>query len=323
MYAASRYNMFIVLARNSYGVSNMADNPNFGGEWTNEKLERLRKYLEAYQTIFHNNSNARKLSTTYVDAFAGSGKRIEPTSGVKSSQPSTFDLFSADDQADAREFQKGSVEVALSLTKPFHFYRFIENNPDHVQELNQFIDKQFQSMRDRITITLGDANAEIEQWCNQTDWRKHRAVVFLDPYGMQVKWRTIEVVAQTTGIDMWLLFPLGQAVNRLLTTKDKPPQKWAQRMTDLFGTDAWEAAFYTQSPQLALFEDTSTPEKTATFQSIEKFFVERLESVFVEVAKPRALYNSRNNPLFLLCFAASNPKGASTAIKIAEYILQH
>ncbi len=303
----------------------MAGNPKFGGEWTNEKLERLRKYLEAYQTIFHRNSNARKLSTTYVDAFAGSGKRIEPTSGVKSSQPAPSDpfMFSADDQADAREFQKGSVEVALSLTKPFHFYRFVENNPDHVQELNQFIDKQFQPMRHRIIITLGDANAEIEQWCNQTDWRNHRAVVFLDPYGMQVKWRTIEVIAQTKGIDMWLLFPLGQAVNRLLTTKDKPPQEWAQQLTDMFGTDAWEAAFYTQSPQLALFEDTSTLEKTATFQSIEKFFVERLESVFVGVAKPRALYNSRNNPLFLLCFAASNPKGTSTAIKIAEHILQH
>lgn len=301
----------------------MADNPKFGGEWTNEKLERLRKYLEAYQTIFHSNLKAQNLSTTYVDAFAGSGKRIQPTSGVESSQPSTFDLFSEDDQVDAQNFQKGSVGVALSLPKPFHFYRFIENNPDHVQELRQFIDNQFSPMGDRITIRLGDANEEIEQWCQQTNWEKNRAVVFLDPYGMQVKWRTIEVIAQTQGIDMWLLFPLGQAVNRLLTTKGKPPEVWAQRLTGMFGTDAWEAAFYQKSSQLSLFDEAPKHEKMATFQSVADFFVARLKSVFKEVAQPRPLYNSRNNPLFLLCFAASNPRGASTAIKIAEHILQH
>lgn len=30
----------------------------------------------------------------------------------------------------------------------------------------------------------------------------------------------------------------------------------------------------------------------------------------------------RNNPLYLLCFASANPKGAKTAIKIAQDILK-
>ena len=48
----------------------------FGGKWTVEKLERIRKYLRAYTTIFKGNERARHLRTTYVDAFAGSGHRV-------------------------------------------------------------------------------------------------------------------------------------------------------------------------------------------------------------------------------------------------------
>jgi hypothetical protein len=35
----------------------------FGGGWTSEKLERVRKYLCAYTTIFKGNVRARHLTT--------------------------------------------------------------------------------------------------------------------------------------------------------------------------------------------------------------------------------------------------------------------
>jgi len=47
----------------------------FGGDWTSEKLERVRKYLQAYTTIFHRNERARFFTTYFVDAFAGTGDR--------------------------------------------------------------------------------------------------------------------------------------------------------------------------------------------------------------------------------------------------------
>jgi hypothetical protein len=34
-------------------------------------------------------------------------------------------------------------------------------------------------------------------------------VLFLDPYGMQVDWTTIEAIARTKAIDLRVLFPLG------------------------------------------------------------------------------------------------------------------
>ncbi len=45
-------------------------------------------------------------------------------------------------------------------------------------------------------------------------------------------------------------------------------------------------------------------------------------NVFEQVAdNPLLHYNSKNVPLYLLCFAAGNPKGAPTAVKIAQHIL--
>jgi hypothetical protein len=49
--------------------------PQFGGPWTEEKLSRLRKYLQAYMTIFTTNRSAKLLKTIYLDAFAGAGLR--------------------------------------------------------------------------------------------------------------------------------------------------------------------------------------------------------------------------------------------------------
>ena len=45
----------------------------FGGGWTQRKLEVLRKYLQAYTKIFKRNPRASFYSISYVDAFAGTG----------------------------------------------------------------------------------------------------------------------------------------------------------------------------------------------------------------------------------------------------------
>ena len=40
-----------------------------------------------------------------------------------------------------------------------------------------------------IAIRPGDANAEILSWLkSHPDWKKYQAIVFLDPFGMQLPW---------------------------------------------------------------------------------------------------------------------------------------
>ncbi|WP_298401632.1 three-Cys-motif partner protein TcmP [uncultured Chloroflexus sp.] len=283
----------------------------FGGDWTKRKLEALRKYLDAYMKIFTANEKAKSFHTVYVDAFAGTGYRT-PTD---SDEPSLFPELT---EQDNQEFLKGSASIALEMDKPFKEYLFIEQKQSHVAAL-EHLKKQFPERR--IQIKQGDANTILHTWIRETNWRCTRAVVFLDPYGMQVEWSLIEAIAKTEAIDLWLLFPLGVGVNRLLTKCAPPPPTFSDRLTRFFGTEEWRDRFYHR--QKTIF-DEEVEHKSATFDSIRDFFIERLETVFKAVAKnPLVLTNSRNNPIYLLCFAAGNPKGAPTALKIADHILSH
>lgn len=294
----------------------MATKHEFGGSWTDDKLERIRKYLVAYTTIFTKNVYAKRYTYIYVDAFAGTGYRSE----TLSSEPQSL-LFPELVEPEAEAFLKGSTRIALEVEPPFKRYIFIEQSPNRARELHQ-LKTEFPDKAGRMEIAVGDANGYLLNWCKNTNWRLNRAVVFLDPYGMQVEWPTIQAIAETRAIDLWILFPLGVAVNRMLTKSDPPPEKWAQALSRLFGTSEWRAEFYPQQKVLTLFGEEERQAKDADFGKISAFFVERLQDIFEEVAKPLPLYNSKNIPLFLLCFAAGNPRGAPTAIKIAGNILQ-
>ncbi|QUW01156.1 three-Cys-motif partner protein TcmP [Chloracidobacterium sp. MS 40/45] len=289
----------------------------FGGDWTEQKLERLQKYLKAYTTIFTKNERAQSLIPIYVDAFAGTGYRTSPLQLTKS-----LKLFEEFTEPEVDNFLKGSARLALEVEPSFQKYVFIEQNTARVGEL-QKLQTIFPQKQGNIQIIQSDANSWLQGWCRGTDWKRHRAVVFLDPYGMQVEWTLIEALAKTKAIDLWLLFPLGMAVNRLLTKGGKPPPAWEQALTRVFGTEDWRKNFYSQKTEPTLFGDIDVTVKEADFLKIGKFFVNRLKTVFSEVAEnPLPLRNSRNTPLYLLCFAAGNPRGAKTAVRIAQHILR-
>lgn len=291
----------------------------FGGPWTDEKLKRLTKYLAAYTKLFKSNPQAAYFHTIYLDAFAGSGYRtISKKNGGDIGH--LFDDV-ADDQ-DASQFKKGSVQVALDIDPPFDEYVFVDQNPEFVEVVEQLC-QSIPERQDRVSVVNEEANSFVARWCSETDWKRSRAVAFLDPYGMQVDWSTIVAIARTKAIDLWLLFPLGQSVNRLLTRRGPPSAPWSERLTRFFGDEKWKDAFYAPSKQTALFGEAEDLIKEADFDTIGKFFVNRLKKVFACVApKPLALFNSKNVPIFLLCFAAGNPRGAPTAVKIADHILQ-
>ena len=285
----------------------------FGGSWTQDKLNRIEKYLKAYIKIFTQSPRASYFKTIYVDAFAGPGYRTEPQK-----KRDSFPFF---DDEDANSLQKGSVKIALEIEPSFDQYIFIDNNPNYIEELNCLIE-EFPEKKNKINIIMDDANTYLSKWCNETNWRLNRSVVFLDPYGMEVKWSTVEAIAKTKAIDLWILFPLGSAVNRLLMKNHPPEGAWSDRLTSFFGTEDWMESFYKRKSYQTLFGSEEKIVKKADFKLIGKFFINRLETIFAEVAlNPLPLMNSKNVPIFLLCFAAGNPKGAKIALRIAEHIL--
>ena len=83
------------------------------------------------------------------------------------------------------------------------------------------------------------------------------------------------------------------------------------------------SAFYRSSRETGLFGDEYVVQKDTDFDRIKDFFLERLRRLFPGVAdNPLILRNSRNSPMYLLCFAAANERGAPVAVKIAQRILK-
>ncbi len=245
-----------------------------------------------------------------MDAFAGTGK-IE---------------FEPDDQAllfgQREEYVEGSAMRALAVKPEFDKYIFIESDARRCEQLRS-LRESFPDKAGRIFVHNEDANTFLLKWCAQTDWNRWRAVVLLDPFAMNVSWDTVSALAATHGVDFWWLFACG-AFNRLLTRAKKPPASWAKVLTRVCGTSDWEERFYRSHQEPGLYGPMETDEKVSAFKDIHEFLTERLQSVFVKVAnRPLYLVNSTNTPIFMLFFASSNPKGARTAVKIADWIIKN
>jgi three-Cys-motif partner protein len=286
----------------------------FGGDWTESKLACLKAYLNSYRNIFTKNVRASYFTTWYVDAFAGTGTRStnDPRSGQRES-----DEIGLDPEASA--YLNGSAMIALGLDSPFDKYLFVEKSKTKADELRAAIATKFPSLLSRCEIQQDDANVAISNWCKQRDWEKERAVVFLDPFGMQVDWEMVALLGSTKGIDLWYLFPF---IARLLTHSQIIDESWRKRLDTLFGTTDWESNFYKTHTKTDLFGEFEVTKRDATAENIQRYIESRLRTCFEEVAPSLILRNSKQSPLFALCFAAANAKGAPTAIKIAKSILK-
>lgn len=297
----------------------------FGGEWTSTKLAVLAKYLTAYIDALKNQS----FVTAYIDAFAGTGYRTMSREREEDA-PSGNLLFPDLATDEPQQLLDGSARLALKARGSgpqgadarFHRFIFIERDADRCRQL-EGLKTEFPDLAKDIRVEQGDANAEIQK-LRAKKWSGRRAVLFLDPYGMQVEWPTIEAIAKTKAIDLWLLFPLGIGVSRLLTRSGEIPKGWRTRLDKLLGTTTWYDEFYKVEHKADLFGNDEERVVKATNETIARYFNNRLKTIFPEngVAEPGVLRNSSNNPLYLLCFAAGNDKGAPIAVKIANHILK-
>lgn len=280
----------------------------FGGGWSDDKLDALHSYLASYLKAL----SKAPFERVYIDAFAGAGIRAL----VKSAEESLFDEQLAEEDAGYRH---GSPLIALGMEPPFHKFIFIEQDSDSLVALRDQVSHHFPEKLPCARFMHGDANDVLQELAGE-QWRTRRAVAFLDPFALHVKWETIKKIAKTKAIDMWLLFP-AMAVNRMLPRSGVVPPKWAGKLTETFGSDEWQGYFY-EKQQADLFGEELMSKQPKVFEKLSEFITMRLSTVFEEAtAKPLILRNSSGAPLFLLCFASGNPKGAPIACRIASHII--
>lgn len=280
----------------------MNDKHQFGGNWTKQKLAALNAYLNFYTTAL----KRQNFKLMYIDGFAGTGRV-------------TIDH---DKDSETEAFFDGSARNALGIDHRFDRYVFIDRSARHVSALND-LKKEFADVD--IEIFQADANDEICRIARETDWSKWRAVVFLDPYGTQVAWNTLEQLAQTRCVDVWLLVPFGMAYTRMLPNSADVPISWATRLDAVFGTDAWKDAAYEEvNVTKDMFLGTDTELRRRKLEDIERWFQNRLTSIYPKVSEPIYLKNANGSWLYSLFFAVANPnpKAQGLAMKGANHIIK-
>lgn len=271
------------------------------------------EYLAAYAKVLKNQPFMR----VYVDAFAGAGYRLE-----QSEEERNADLWlGAELDEPAAQWLAGSAMRALDVQPAFDEYIFIEKEEGRAASLRQLVADRKPEFVDRVRIVRGDANERVQDICGTSwAWNK-RAVFLLDPFGLQVSWATIAAIAATRKSDLWLLFPVS-AVMRLLAKRGPMFPGSVARLDDLFGSGDWAQECYKPVMQADMFGQGGGVERDTNWEAVLELFRKRLKTVFVEVAEPMILTNSRGAPLFGLFSAASNPTGAPLAMKLARSIIK-
>jgi three-Cys-motif partner protein len=131
---------------------------------------------------------------------------------------------------------------------------------------------------------------------------------------MQVPWSTIEVLAKTGAIEVIINFPLGMAIQRLLTKSGAIPQGWQISLDAFFGSKDWRALVY--ESKIDLFGPTVGKASDSGIKLLEWYRV-RLRAIFGHVSTARLIKNTRGNPRYYLIWAGPHKKGLDGA----EHIL--
>ena len=290
----------------------------WGGRWTEEKLDAFEKYVNAYLTIMNKYRDKNQWKLIYFDGFAGSGSRNEEEREEDSEL--LQDLFKGSFlEKEELNIYKGAAERVLSIPqRGFDFYYFVDKDKKSSLRLHELLSR-FENDK-TLVYRNSDANKQVEMLAGaMVNDNRLASLVLLDPFGMQVDWKSIELLKETR-TDLWILIPTGVIVNRLLDKKGELPH--IDKLISFFGKDeeTLRAYFYTKRQEPTLFGMREIVEKVnKPIQKIAELYIQQLQAIFKHVTpQPLVLRNSRNVPIFHFACASNNP----AAVKIANEIIK-
>ncbi len=171
--------------------------------------------------------------------------------------------------------------------------------------------------RPNVKVYHGDCNEKLvkEIFPGLTYDTFKRALCVLDPYGINLDWKTVESAGKLRTIDILINFPI-MDMNRNVLFDDlsKTKKQDMERMNLFWGDTSWQELLY--RPLEDLFGETHQ-ERRADFKRLAVEYRSRLKTAagFKFVPEPVLMRNSKNGPLYYLFFASPKP--------VAQKIIAH
>jgi three-Cys-motif partner protein len=269
----------------------------FGGNWTEAKMEIVVDYAKAYLTIMNNQPWAK---TLYFDGFAGSG------------------LIEVEE---AKDKIKGTSLRILEIDKPkpFDTYYFVEKNPKIKAALESNIQANYSGKN--TYVIQEDCNVKLIAMAKYLkDNTNYRALAFIDPYGMSINWESIYAL-KDLGVDLWILVPTGLGINRLLKNNGEISDAWLTKLEKFLGLSREKIRdhFYKKEITNTLFgEEVKINKEKGTVSKAGELYKQRLGTVFKFVTEPFVMRNRTNSIMYHFMMATNN----SQALKIANEVIK-
>jgi three-Cys-motif partner protein len=273
----------------------------FGGKWTKDKIDVFIKYTKAYLEIM---KDRPYFSLIYFDGFAGSGAIMH--------NGNEFDLLI------------GVAGEILEIDEPriFDIYYFVEKNQDNAHNLDRLVKTRYPDRN--AFVVPNDCNNRLRSLANflaRPQNKKYRVLAFLDPYGMQINWGSLEAL-KGFGVDMWILVPTGIGVTRLLKKDGNIESGMMQRLTTFLGLEKEEIIrhFYQEISVQNLFGEKETifVKEEKVVNKAADLYLHRLQDIFKHVSKPLVMKNSKGSIMYHFLMCSNNP----TAVRIANDIVK-
>jgi len=274
----------------------------FGGNWTENKIEILIEYAGAYLTIMNPYAIKNNWQLLYFDGFAGSG---EITKG---------------NNEDLKIIMGATGRILeIDTPRPFDMYYFVEKEKENFKLLKETTKDKFPNKI--IHVVEDDCNTKIKALSKFMDNRReYRALAYIDPCGMQLDWESIQSL-EKLNVDVWILIPTGMGVNRLLKKDGKISDAWISKLEIFLGMTKDEILnyFYNQTVVNTLFgEEVIVKKEDKTIEKSADLYKYRLNGLFKYVSNPYILKNKANSTMFHFLMASNN----QTAVKVANDIVK-
>ena len=256
------------------------------GKYVKLKLEYLRKYLYIYSKI--------------VGAHFPEMWYIEPESG-----PGCCEITKSG------RILLGSPLLALSNEPCFQHYRFIENDPNCVDNLDRRIKKYFPD-KDALVL-IGDCNILLKDVLEEIP-DKTPFLSFIDPKGLEFKMSTLKLISEKEKAEFYINYPYHMAVQRCISPEGYEATQ--KTVTDYFGGEEWIPI------RDDLYNKIITSDEAA--ERFLKLYVTKIKNQgFENVAYSNVIRNDTNHPLYFLIHASHVPVAKRTMKEVMKVGKKH
>lgn len=263
------------------------------GTWATQKLE----FLDQFGPVALQ-ATRKKLVRVYLDLFAGPGRNV------------------SSDRPGAQEFDGSPIRVlrmcaADGLRTAFTRAVFVNANRLDHEALEARVDRVFAAGESRVDrrkvfVLHGDANALLPELMRSIHPKSY-VFAFADIEAPnQWPWGSVEALKAGghSSVDLYMLFPLLMALNRLVSYEQKHLERYAGILTRFFGTEEWRA----------LCDARRTDAESAQLRrSLEALYLRSLRSRWTGAGTVMDVRMRGDRYLYKMLFASSNEAGQRIA----------